>query len=155
MINFNENSSNLDFPPCEGEISQPFIWEDGLGEADPNTFWIGLSDNKVLILKKENREVVNRDTLPSKPDACVYLGEVDESNFQPDFEKLEFLATKHFVENSKGACGECRDRQREDKSVVINHSHCNYQNPFVLELEIQGQASCSFVDGEWKWSYHP
>lgn len=94
MINFNENSFNLDFPPCDGEISQPFIWEEGVGEADPNTFWIGLSDNKVLILKPDDQKVVNRGTLPSKPDACVYLGEVAEPA-RPNFSELNRCLNIH------------------------------------------------------------
>lgn len=154
MIETDNNSHSLDFPPREGEISQPFVISEGLGEVDPETFWVGLPDDKILILKKNSQEIVDRDSLPCKPDVCVYLGRI-ESNFQPDFEKLEFLTTKHFVENSKGACSECRDREREDMPVIPNHSHCHYQNPFVLDLEIQNQASCNFVDSSWKWSYHP
>lgn len=82
MIVTDNNSHSLDFPPREGEISIPYIMSEGLGEADPETFWVGIPGDKILILKKNSQEVVERDSLPCKPDACVYLGTVEESHFK-------------------------------------------------------------------------
>jgi len=109
-----------------------------------------------LILKRDNsQKIVDRNSLPIEPDACVYIGCIEKWNFEPNFSKFYQISTKHFVEIAPGACSECRDLERIDKSVISNHPYCHDQDPFILKLEDEGKASCSFSDNKWRWSYHP